>query len=97
MTLLGLVELSEGDDVRVIEHLKNLGFLERLFLLSLAHLSNVHLLNDAQVTIALTLHEVSFSKGTLSQELFLFVHLEKWLRLLANGLVGAFHLHLLKF
>ena len=66
MPFLRLVELSEGDNVRVIEHFKNLGLLECLLFLTLTHIRNVHLLDDTKVTIALTLHEIRLAKGTLS-------------------------------
>lgn len=66
VALFRLVELPESHDVRMVEHLEDLGLLQRLFFLPLTHLRNVDLLDHAQVFIALTLDQVSFAKGSFA-------------------------------
>ena len=46
LTLLCLVDLLEANDVRVVEHFKNLGFSESGLLVFFTHLLDVNLFND---------------------------------------------------
>lgn len=73
MAFFGLVDFAERDDVRVVQDLKNLGFLKGLLFFSFAHAGDVDLLDDAEIPVALALDQECLSESALAQELFLDV------------------------
>ena len=96
MSLLCFVKFSEGDDVWVVENLKNLGLLKSFFFLTFAHVGNIDLLNDAEVAITFTFYEVCFAESSFTQKLLLLVDFKEGLCLLSCSsgylkVVCAFH------
>lgn len=55
LALLGLVDLAEADDVRVVERLQYFGLLQRVLPLVLAHLADVNLLDYSHLFDGLAL------------------------------------------
>ena len=92
MPFLSLVEFAESDNVWMIEHFKNLSFFQGLLFLSLTHVGDVDLLDNAEVPIAFTLDQVGFTKGTLTEQLLFLVHFKKGCRRIVCLVICALHI-----
>ena len=67
LALLGLVDLSEADDVRVNQLLEDLGFLKRGLLLLARHGCQIHLFDHAVLPCIHLLHKKGLPKGAFTE------------------------------
>ena len=72
-TFLRLVNFTEPHDVRMLQHLKDLGLTQSFSSLILVHVLNIDLLDDCVSLVGLALHEVGCSERANAQCLHFFV------------------------
>lgn len=87
LSFLCLVDFSKADDVRVVEHFEDLGFVERFPPLLFTHLSNVNLFDDRVRVVRLALHEVGRAERANSERRHLLVRFKCF----GWGLLGFHH------
>ena len=73
LAFLSLVDFPKMNDIRMVENLKNLGFLDGIFLFLFRHTGNINLLDDGISSIALCLYEEGLTKRALANHLDLLV------------------------
>ena len=73
LAFLSLVDFPKMNDIRMVENLKNLGFLDGIFLFLFRHTGNINLLDDGISPIALCLYEEGLTKRALANHLDLLV------------------------
>lgn len=62
LSLFGLIDLTEADNVRMVKYFQNLGFEKSFPLLLLTHSRDIYLLDDSHLFVRLAFNQVSCSE-----------------------------------